>query len=785
MILVVSVVAILSVVTSSKPDQLERPDFSEPSIDKAVAYWLEQFQTSHSFVMKAKSGSGHYPEPANVETGMDLMKTRRLVRRSFLTAAVSTASLLATLESQAFGFEITVSPSPSGIQRVQYQPGQQGQPAQTNPAVTAELKKMFEANGQPMPSMSPRDLPNAQGQQMNNVRPTQRPAGQQTGKPQSYAQPTSAQKNSKPQAGMQQASTKAPAKTQQPAKKNFLQKFMGGITGQNKKAADAAVVPPVPPGYVEPPPAPPSGGSNVAQAPKPQGVQGQPVAMQNRPTGVQTIQNGKQNASQNGMQSHLASQSRPMPAAGARPAVGTQSQVQNPSPQSNAPTKAVPVRTAQVTTPNGQVRSASQPTQPVPAVPVSAGSMVRSPRASAPPQPVANAQQFVQPGTAPAFMPSVKKNLNEAQATMPQVKSPITDQSVANPKPTMAEIKAPAKPAEDGFVDPFSESELAADANESLDLDSLAVPKIEETVQAVEAATTTVVEKSATVPAAAANSLAENPFVEEAKELAKEARSNNPLTGVRLNTTDEEMFSADSAKTVVRKALPAAGATAETAEALGKAVSPGEEFGQSLPAIDLPTVDAAVESADTEFMTTPDIDFPELDAQDAAEVKGNAPLVKIPEQQESAPPVAAEASGEPLRSVDAERLQQIAEQDRRSHQQRLIQSRSGQAGFKGFCPVELRDRRDLIDTNPQFTATFGLQTYTFSSAEARTAFEADPSRYAPAAGGSDVVLLVNSGEEEQGMLDYALWYRDRLYLFRSRETMAMFNKDPQRFANQY
>jgi DNA topoisomerase IA len=94
---------------------------------------------------------------------MDLMKTRRLVRRSFLTAAVSTASLLATMESQALGFESTVSPSASGIQRVQYQPGQQGQPAQANPAVTAELKKMFEESGQPMPSMNPRDLPNAQG----------------------------------------------------------------------------------------------------------------------------------------------------------------------------------------------------------------------------------------------------------------------------------------------------------------------------------------------------------------------------------------------------------------------------------------------------------------------------------------------------------------------------------------------------------------------------------------------------------------------------------------------
>ncbi len=109
-------------------------------------------------------------------------------------------------------------------------------------------------------------------------------------------------------------------------------------------------------------------------------------------------------------------------------------------------------------------------------------------------------------------------------------------------------------------MDPFSESELAADANDSLDLDSLVAPKIEESVQTVETSAKTIVEKSASASAAAANSLVENPFVEEAKELAKEA-TGNPLTGVQHNTTDEEMFSADSAKTIVKKALPAAEAT--------------------------------------------------------------------------------------------------------------------------------------------------------------------------------------------------------------------------------
>ena len=99
--------------------------------------------------------------------------------------------------------------------------------------------------------------------------------------------------------------------------------------------------------------------------------------------------------------------------------------------------------------------------------------------------------------------------------------------------------------------------------------------------------------------------------------------------------------------------------------------------------------------------------------------------------------------------------------------------------------MALRERRELVEANDQFTSTFGLQTYTFSSAESKAAFDAKPSRYAPAACGSDVVVLVNSGEEQAGQLDYALSYRDRLYLFRSRETMTLFSKDPQRFASQY
>lgn len=129
--------------------------------------------------------------------------------------------------------------------------------------------------------------------------------------------------------------------------------------------------------------------------------------------------------------------------------------------------------------------------------------------------------------------------------------------------------------------------------------------------------------------------------------------------------------------------------------------------------------------------------------------------------------------------------QQSDGQSRREQQRYRIMSRSGQSGFKGFCPVALRDERELVDSSEEFTAKFGLRTYQFSSAQAKAAFESNPARYAPVAAGSDVVLLVNTEEEISGVLDFSLWYRDRLYLFRSRETQRIFAANPDKYASQY
>ena len=364
-------------------------------------------------------------------------------------------------------------------------------------------------------------------------------------------------------------------------------------------------------------------------------------------------------------------------------------------------------------------------------------------------------------------MPSAQVSQSGVRGTSAQTASTATPAGIREP------IAAP--PADDDFEDPFADSETEADAAELLDLDSLMVLPTVEDVAATSVPAKSNAESVQSVPTAGVASVdAVNDSVDESSLDASGTESNqideeiNPFTGVRLNETEAELFGAGSGENVTEgtaSASPMFIPSGDSSAFLGSPAPPMEDFESDLPAIGLPFV----ENGDTESVS------PSLSVSSA-----NASVSGPPQ-----PADVGESGTVPFRGADAERLEQAAEQDRRLRQQRLILSRAGQPGFKGFCPVELRDSRILVDANPQLEATFGLQTYRFSSVQARAAFEADPSRYAPAAGGNDVVLLVNSGEEQTGMLDYALWYRDRLYLFRSRETMALFNSDPGRFANQY
>ncbi len=697
---------------------------------------------------------------------MELMKTRRFVRRALLAAAVTTSSIQFSSVAEAF-------------QAAQQQGKPSPPPAGT---VEQELQKLFNESGQPMPSMKQNELPNAQQPVPTTVRPK--------------------------------------AQTP-PAKKNFLQKFVGKITGSEKKEAEAAVVPPVPPDYKEPAPAPPSGNAvgNVAQN-RPTNNMAQPkTAVPAVPTNRQPQQNAqvRPGQPQNGQPGAAQPQNRTVanaPQKVAQPAPQTAARPQQVPMQKGMP---VPATRPGATTvqnapagnpainsaaPQNQMRTASTA---APAAGVNQAASTPAPAAAAPnAQPVR--QKFVQPGSSPAFMP---------QATPAPAAIPGAAVNPTNSVPR--QIPKPAVP-DDDFQDPFEGAE-PAEPSDSLDLDSLIIPDSQDTAAKVEEpanAQPSVAPQVKSTPEAIApqdNAPAEvtpvKPFVEGEEEAPKP--EDNPFTGVRLNDDELEVFQQAPAPAAdVTPAEPPKSATAqpftaqpdesksvllppaEEDEMLGTPVPPVEDFDPNLPAIALPPVEETesepVDPAKNPMLIVPDLDSaPERPLPPAEEASAPSELSTTPDtgtKPDSLMIPSAEAAA-PLKNAEAERLQQAAEADRRLRQQRLIQSRADRTGFKGFCPVALRDRRDLIDAQAEYSATFGLQTYEFSSAEAKAAFEADPSRYAPAAGGNDVVVLVNSGEEQAGILDFALWYRDRLYLFRSRETMTLFNKDPQKYANQY
>jgi YHS domain-containing protein len=130
----------------------------------------------------------------------------------------------------------------------------------------------------------------------------------------------------------------------------------------------------------------------------------------------------------------------------------------------------------------------------------------------------------------------------------------------------------------------------------------------------------------------------------------------------------------------------------------------------------------------------------------------------------------------PPKTLDPEPAAELPAATANDHQRklRLIAERRGQPGFKGFCPVILRDSRDLVDASQDFQSNFEGVIYTFSSAEAKARFDQNPGRYAPAAGGNDVILLGNFGREVPGSLEYAVWYKDRLHLFSTKDSLESF-----------
>ena len=564
------------------------------------------------------------------------MKNRKMLRRAILAAAVSTVASLPA-DATAVAADNTTKPTTAATGKMPVHAA-----SHNAGPVSGELNRLFEESGQEMPSMRQQDLPNARNMQSHLVR--QKPA--------------------------------APA-----PKKNVFQKFIGKITGRDKKEADAAVVPPVPPTHREPAAVPPASGS---------------IATGVRQPGGNSVPGRFQPHVPAGQAPSLAERpGKPLPIRNLSAPI--------PSVRTGAGTPAVAGKAALA-----------------PAVPGAAVHATEAPAGHSGLNGIQNAKKrFVQPGAAPSFMSAAASKASEIAAP----------------------AAAAATAVEQSFVDPF-EGKEAADPSDPLDLDAIA-----KTMREMEESGERLKEMPADAAAKAKASV--NALAAEADAVVEESIE-NPFTGVGLD---------DLAETAQQ--------AGDTLEDMKGDLSDRELFGDIAEK-------AAEKAADAAADLLPG-KVPELE-----DFSSELPALSIPSPEPAAAGVAVPS--EPLQRIDGERLRIAKEQEDRQIQLERILARADQTGFKGFCPVALRDHRQLVDADQNIQAEFGLQTYTFSTQEARAAFEASPTRYAPVAGGTDVVMEATEGVQKPGKLDYALWYRERLYLFQSRETMAAFHQNPRKFA---
>ena len=206
--------------------------------------------------------------------------------------------------------------------------------------------------------------------------------------------------------------------------------------------------------------------------------------------------------------------------------------------------------------------------------------------------------------------------------------------------------------------------------------------------------------------------------------------------------------------------------TSESAESAEVVKSEEAEDSNPFNGLKLDAEEAAATVQQTAADSIPLPPLPELPAPAALATPDNAaPAGRLPEIIPAEKPVVKSSASS---GAHSEKLQKIAE-------------RTELNGLKGFCPVALRDSRELKDARPSFQAEFNGDYYNFSSAEALAKFKAAPEKYAPAAGGQDVVLAANEGTSCEGSLDRAVWYRNKLYLFSSKDSHEEFVASPSKF----
>lgn len=260
--------------------------------------------------------------------------------------------------------------------------------------------------------------------------------------------------------------------------------------------------------------------------------------------------------------------------------------------------------------------------------------------------------------------------------------------------------------------------------------------------------------------------------------------SESPYTGLTINPheTENGIAGTDELKKTLDGKPAETRRTTETEP--GNSPLPADSTGNSVLKHPLSGTPQSAATAPKSAMPDDDDELLDLEDDDDDDDKDVDPAksaadetMSIPGDEETVFPRATGAD----QSRTAPAATPPADKDRVAIAKKLA-SAGALTGFKGFCPVLLKDERRLVEANTQFKTEHEGKVYTFSSREAKQAFDANPRKYVPAKGGKDVVRLAGGDKASEGSLEHAAWYRGQLFLFSSAETRREFIDAPSRFS---
>lgn len=100
------------------------------------------------------------------------------------------------------------------------------------------------------------------------------------------------------------------------------------------------------------------------------------------------------------------------------------------------------------------------------------------------------------------------------------------------------------------------------------------------------------------------------------------------------------------------------------------------------------------------------------------------------------------------------------------------------AAFNGTCIVNAVENREIIAGSPQHMLIYKGQQLHFSNEESKQKFESQPSAYWPMLDGVCPITLLDEEQEVQGDLQFAAFFRKRLWVFTTEQHLRQFLEEP-------